>query len=119
MRFLRVLGIFMFLMSICAVAAPNNLGIHEVSQTTFDAPTRIGTVLMPAGDYTIRHSMEGQDHVMAFQRKGSSEVFKVKCTLVQLAHKADRDQKVYEVTSGSEKILHELVFRGDTAKHVF
>jgi hypothetical protein len=119
MRFLRTVGIFVLLISVCAIASDNKLGIREVTQVQFDVPTRIGSVVLPAGEYTIRHSMEGQEHVMAFQRNSSKDVFKVKCTLVPLPQKAERDQKVYELQSGSERVLHELIFRGDTAKHVF
>ncbi len=119
MRFLRTVGIFVLLISVCAIASDNKLGIREVTHVQFDAPTRIGSVVLPVGEYTIRHSMEGQEHVMAFQRDRSKDVFKVKCTLVKLSQKADQDQKVFELTSGNEKVLRELIFRGDTAKHVF
>lgn len=119
MRFLRVIGILMLFFSVLAMASENKLGIHDISHVQFDSPTRIGSVVLPAGEYTIRHSMEGEEHVMAFQRSASKEVFKVKCTLVQLPQKADKNQQVYELTSSNEKVLRELVFRGDTAKHVF
>ena len=119
MRFLKVVGLFLLLVSLPVMASVNQMGIHDVSHVWFDHPTRIGSVVLPAGDYTIRHSMEGQDHVMAFQNATSKTVFKVKCTLVPLGHKASQDQSIFELKSGSERILHELVFRGDTAKHVF
>ena len=119
MRFLRVLGVIVLLMSVSAIASENKLGIREVSHVNFDAPTRIGSTVLPAGEYTSRHSMEGQEHVMAFQRSNNKDVFKVKCTLVQLPRKAEHDQSIFELKAGSERVLHELVFRGDTAKHVF
>lgn len=119
MRFLRIVGIFVLLMSVSAVASDSKLGIREVSHVNFDAPTRIGSVVLPAGEYTIRHSMEGQEHVMAFQRSGDKDVFKVKCRLVQLPQKADQDRSTFELKAGSERVLHELEFKGDTAKHVF
>ena len=56
---------------------------------------------------------------MIFQNPRSKTPFKVNCTLVPLGHKACQDQSRFELQSGSERILHELVFRGDTAKHVF
>lgn len=120
MRFLRVIGILVLFISVLAMASENKLGIHEVSHVRFDSPTRIGSVVLPAGEYTVRHSMEGEEHVMAFQQaSGKKEVFRVKCTLVQLPQKAEKNQSVYELTSSNEKVLRELVFRGDTAKHVF
>lgn len=118
MRFLRVLGLFVLLLCVCASASSNTFGVRDVSHVKFDVPTQVGSVVMPAGEYTIRHSMEGQDHIMAFSRGGSKEVFKVKCTLVQLDKRADQDQRIYEM-SGNQKVLRQLIFRGDTAKHVF
>ncbi len=40
MRFLRVLGIFAFVVAMfsIAVAKENKMGIHEVSNVTFDSP---------------------------------------------------------------------------------
>lgn len=119
MRFLKVVGLFLVFLSMFAVASENKMGIHDVSRITFNTPVRIGANVLPAGRYLVRHTMEGQDHVMAFERLNSKDVFKVKCTLVPLAHKADNDLTVYEMTAGNEKVLHELVFAGDSAKHVF
>ncbi|HEV2401574.1 MAG TPA: hypothetical protein VGS27_31850 [Candidatus Sulfotelmatobacter sp.] len=118
MRFLKMLGLFLVFLSITALAA-NKLGIHDVGRITFSSPVRVGSNLLPAGEYVVRHTMEGQDHVMAFESLKNKEVFKVKCTLEPLTQKADQDKTVYEVTSSNERVLHELVFRGDTAKHVF
>jgi hypothetical protein len=63
--------------------------------------------------------MEGEEHIMVFQRAGSKDEFKVKCTLVPLTEKASQDRKIYQMNAGNEKVLQELVFRGDMAKHVF
>lgn len=119
MRFLRVLGLLMLALCVVALAKDNSMGIHEVSRVTFDAPIHIGTALLPAGDYVVRHTMEGQDHIMVFQRKPGKEEFKVKCTLVPLAKRAEQDQTIYQFNASNERVLQELVFHGDTAKHVF
>ena len=44
---------------------------------------------------------------------------RVKCSLVPLAAKADQTQQIFALNAANERVLHELVFRGDTAKHVF
>ncbi len=121
MRSLKVLGIFMCVLTLGAIAmaGTNNMGIRDVSHVTFVEPMRVGTVLLPAGDYVVRHTMEGQEHVMVFQRAHSKDEFKVKCTLVPLPQKAQKNQTVYRLTAGNERVLEELVFRGDSAKHVF
>ncbi len=117
MRFLKMLGLLLFL-SVVAMASGNKLGINDVRHVKFDAPVRIGTDVLPAGEYVVRHTMQGEEHIMAFERANRKEVYKVKCTLVPLTEKADADRALYTVTS-SEKVLRELIFRGDTAKHVF
>lgn len=122
MRLLKVLGIVLCVIALAtiATASNNNMGIREVGQVTFAAPVRIGTTLLPAGDYLVRHTMEGQEHVMVFQSvRGKSPDVKVKCTLVQLGKKAPQTQTVFELNASNERVLQELVFRGDTAKHVF
>lgn len=117
MRVLKVLG-FLLVLAAMSLASENKLGIHNVASVTFESAVRVGTTLIPAGEYTVRHTMEGQDHVMTFTGAGKKEVFRVKCTLVALEHKATRDEQIVEI-SGNERILHELIFRGDSAKHVF
>jgi hypothetical protein len=121
MRSLKALGIFMCVLALAAiaVAGPNSMGVREKNNVTFTAPMRVGAVVLPAGDYVVRHTMEGADHVMVFQRIHSKDVFKVKCTLVAMAQKADRNQIVYDSNPGNERVLQELEFHGDSAKHVF
>jgi hypothetical protein len=44
---------------------------------------------------------------------------RVKCNLVELKQKADRDQVGYTLNSANERVLQTLIFSGDTAQHVF
>lgn len=96
-------------------------GVADVQKISFDSAIRIGGTLVPAGNYEVRHVMEGENHIMVFHdvnRKKAPEV-RIKCTLVPLASKAVETQKIYIVNAANEEVLQELVFRGDTAKHVF
>jgi len=112
--FVCVLGI------VPLVIAGNNLGIRDTGRLSFSMPVRVGDALLPAGTYIIRHTMEGQDHVMVFEAVNHKvQPVKAKCQLVQLAKKADQTRTVYEVNGANERVLRELVFDGDTAKHVF
>ena len=115
---LRFLGLLLCVCTVMAVAADNNLGIKEVNRVKFDNPVRIGTANLPAGEYVVRHTMQGEEHVMVFRRQIGNDEFKVKCTLVPLAQKAPQTQTIYEI-AGNDRIVQELVFRGDKAKHVF
>ena len=118
MRALRFLGLLICACSVIALAADNNLGIKEVNKVKFDAAVRIANLNLPAGEYTVRHTMQGEEHVMVFRPQVGKDEFMVKCTLVPLAQKAPQSQTVYEV-AGNERIVQEMVFRGDKAKHVF
>jgi hypothetical protein len=77
--------------------------------------------LLPQGNYEIRHVMEGTDHIMVFRQLGTKKPVEVraKCTMVPLSAKATDDQKIYILNAANERVLHELVFKGDHAKHVF
>jgi hypothetical protein len=122
MRLVKILSIMLCILALSSmvVAGPkNSMGIREVSHVTFSAPVRVGTAVLPAGEYVMRHTMEGQDHVMVFQLVHGKDTVKAKCTLVPLPKKAERDQVIYELTAGNGRVLQELVFRGDTSKHVF
>jgi len=121
MRLLKGIGILVCVLAVtCLVSAKNDLGIHDVTNVTFSMPTRVGTTLLPADEYVVRHTMEGQEHVMVFEsvHKRTADV-KAKCKLVPLSRKADQSMTIFEVNASNERVLHELVVRGDTAKHVF
>ncbi|HWJ46317.1 MAG TPA: hypothetical protein VNS62_01610 [Candidatus Udaeobacter sp.] len=99
--------------------AGSDLGIRDTGRVEFSTPTRVAGTLLPAGQYVVRHTMEGQEHVMVFQSVNHKVPdVKAKCQLVQLAKKASQTSAVYHV-SADERALQELVFAGDTAKHVF
>ena len=109
------------LLSAFALAGENKLGIADVYRINFIDQVRVADTLLPAGDYEIRHVMEGTNHIMVFhQLRGNKPVeVRAKCTLVPLAEKARQDEKVFQLNAANERVLHELIFKGDRAKHVF
>lgn len=122
MRSSKIVGVFLCLFAIVTLASagPENLGIRDVYQITFHTPVHVGNAVLPAGDYTVRHEMEGQDHYMVFRRhERLAPDVKVKCMLVQLGYKARETSTKYLLNAANEKVLQEIEFKGDTAKHVF
>lgn len=122
MRLLKVLGLCLCLLALASVAMAgenSNTGIRDVRRVTFVAPIRVGTSVLPAGDYVVRHTMEGPEHIMVFQSVHGKDTVKVKCNLVALNNKANQDQTIYQLDPSNVRVLQELVFAGDTAKHVF
>ncbi|MBZ5665072.1 MAG: hypothetical protein LAO30_10760 [Acidobacteriia bacterium] len=102
-------------------SAENQLGVADKYKISFSEPVRVANTLLPKGNYEIRHVMEGSDHIMVFQQLGTKKPIEVraKCTLVALGAKANDDQKTYTMNAANERVLHELVFKGDRSKHVF
>ena len=119
MRVLRALGILLVVCGAVAFAKTNAMGIHDVSHVKFESAVHIGSNVLPAGECVVRHTMQGEEHVMVFQRNGEKQEYKVKCTLVKLEKNAQQDQVVYSLSATNERTVQELIFRGDSSKHVF
>lgn len=103
-------------------AGQTKFGVADSRQIKFANPMMVGDVLLPAGEYQVLHTMEGDNHIMVFKQmnaKGTPAEARVKCTLVPLGEKAAQTQQIYATNASNERVLHELIFRGDTAKHVF
>jgi hypothetical protein len=123
MRFLKVTALF-FAIILCVSgvlsAKTSKYGVADVRKVTLTAPTRVGEVLLPQGQYEVRHLMEGDNHIMVFNKIGGKSVeARVKCNLVPLNQKADHDQVVYTLNAAKERVLQSMRFSGDTAEHVF
>jgi hypothetical protein len=102
-------------------AGPNKLGVANTQLVSFDEPIHVGNVLLPKGQYQITHTMEGENHIMVFkqQRVKNPAEARVKCTLVPLTAKAERNETFYTHDAANQHVLVEMTFKGDTAKHVF
>ena len=108
-------------LGILLAAEQNKFGVANTQTVSFDEPIRIGNLLLPTGEYQVTHTMEGDNHIMVFKQlhvKNPAEA-RVKCTLVPLPQKAERSEKLYTHNGADQHVLQELVFKGDTAKHVF
>jgi len=102
-------------------AGTNKYGVADVRKVTLSAATRVGDVLLPQGDYEVRHVMEAENHMMVFKQLGTNKPAeaRVKCNLVALKEKADQTQVIYESNGANERVLRTLRFKGDLAEHVF
>ena|ERR1039457_342556 len=124
MRLVRAvfaISICVLLLGVFALAGQNPMGISDRYQVNFSEKVIVANTLLPSGNYEIRHTMEGADHIMVFRQLGVKDPVEVraKCTLVPLPQKAGDTQKIYELNASNQRVLHELIFKGDTAKHVF
>lgn len=101
--------------------AENPMGVADKYQVNFSEKVRVADTLLPQGNYEIRHVMEGSDHIMVFRQLGTKKPVEVraKCTLIPLSAKASDSQKLYIMNAANERVLEELVFKGDRSRHVF
>jgi hypothetical protein len=128
MRSLKALALIAALVAICVVTmglllstSHNKFGIADTRQVSFEEAIYVGNVLLPKGPYEVKHTMEGDNHVMVFTQLNVRHpaVAKAKCTLVALPKKAEHNGSIFTYDSSNQRVLQELVFKGDTAKHVF
>ncbi len=113
------------LMCVCllgsVLVAENQMGIADKYQVSFSEKVWVANTLLPKGNYEIRHVMEGSEHIMVFRQLGKKKPIEVraKCTLVPLDAKATSNETAFTLNAANEHVLHEMVFKGDRAKHVF
>ncbi len=106
-------------LSVMLAAKDNPMGIAEKQTLVLNDPTVIAGTLVPAGTYTVTHQMQGQTHIMVFKQQGGKRVeVKATCTLVPLTAKATQSEQRFEQNAKDQKVLVEMTFKGDTAKHV-
>ena len=113
----------MFVLTLAGLVAAkaNKYGVADLRKVTFSAPTRVGDVLLPKGEYEVRHVMEADNHIMVFKQLNTNKTVeaRTKCNLVPLKEKAGRDELAYGVNAAGERVLQRLQFKGDSAEHVF
>ena len=100
------------------VAKDNSMGIANSRDITFSAPTVVAGTLLPTGEYKVLHEMQGSTHYMIFKQINGKAEVKAKCNLVPLTEKAKTTEQRYTENAKNERVLVEMTFRGDTAKHV-
>lgn len=119
---LLLASLFCLLIVIGAVAGTMPK-IAQHQNITFNTPMIVGTTEVPAGNYSVVHEMQGDDHYMVFKqqdvRKDKAVEVKVKCNLVPLTEKAKHTEQRYKLNAKNQNVLTEITFAGDEAKHVF
>jgi|SRR6516162_8651415 len=121
LKLIALMTLCVLAMASMLLATQNQYGVADTRQVTFNDPIYVGSVLLPAGQYEVKHTMQGETHIMVFKQlhvKSPAEA-QVKCTLVPLEKKADQTATFYTHNDKQEHVLNALEFKGDSAKHVF
>jgi hypothetical protein len=73
-------------LAVVASTETNKYGVADVQKITFTGPVLIRGTLLPAGEYEVRHTIQGEDHIMVFQQLHVEKPAQaqVKCTLVPM-----------------------------------
>ena len=100
------------------VAKDNSMGVATSRDITFSAPTVVAGTLLPSGEYKVWHEVEGNTHYMIFKQINGKAEVKAQCNLVPLTEKAKTTEQRYTANDKNERVLVEMTFRGDIAKHV-
>lgn len=118
---LSLLTLAIIFLSAFALAEDNKYGIADKRQVNFSDPVRVGEVLLPAGDYEVRHTMEAGNHVMVFKQLATKHPagVSIKCNLVPVATPVTQSAVGMSVNAAGEYVLHRLAFKGDRAEHLF
>ena len=119
-RMFAILLAVLVLGAVTLLTATDNsmAGVGLKQEITFTGPTVIGGTLVPAGDYKVSHQMQGTTHIMIFKQINGKAEATAKCNLVPLNEKAKTTEQRYTENAKNERVLVEMTFRGDTAKHV-
>jgi hypothetical protein len=91
-------------------------GFKGTRTVTLSEQARVGTELLPAGEYKLTHTMEGAEHMMVF--KNGKQEYRVKCNMEPLQAKANNTQFFYHNDASGQRVLEAMVFQGDTVRHV-
>jgi len=119
-RLVLVLIVFTLVAAMFAVAAEKGqFAIGSTRGVSFYEPIKIGGVLLPAGEYKVKHVMEGDNHVMIFTNVDKKDkTAKVNCKMEQLKTKAEENAQEVKAENG-DRVLVSLTFKGDTVRHIF
>lgn len=84
-----------------------------------DEGARVGSTLLPAGEYKVMHEMQGTQHILVMELAGrDKQTFRLPCAMQPLPKVATQTEQHYRY-EGKEKILVGLMFKGDKVFHAF
>ncbi|HWR34442.1 MAG TPA: hypothetical protein VN622_01060 [Clostridia bacterium] len=117
--FLTAVLVFVALVCVSALAQDPMHDPKWSREVKFASAVRAGSVVMPVGEYRIKHEMEAQKHIMVFTRVGKWDKYRVECNMQRMPEKALASEQFVKPIAGGEQELVALTFKGEDIKHVF
>lgn len=119
MKKVLVIAMVVLVAALAAIAAdqPNaGMAVGQSRNITLHEAAVVGGVTLPAGQYAVKHTMEGDAHIMVFQQVEGKATAKAACKMTPLEKKADKNSQMYSNTSKGRE-LTSLTFKRDTVRH--
>jgi hypothetical protein len=117
MRGIKVAIALLLLVTVSAFASDAaKMDVGKSWSLTLYHPTRVGTALLPTGEYNVRYIKEGEQHFLVFKSDGK-EVARVHCTTEQLPSKADKTSLLQSTNGAGERVLMGIAFAGARFQH--
>lgn len=118
MRKVAVLLLGVFLLAVI-VSAEESMVTWKSQNLALAADARVGTQLLPAGEYKVTHEMQGPSHILVLTLQGKeARSFRLPCLMQPLTEKAKVSEQHYRY-EGKDKVLVALIFKGDKFTHAF
>ena len=115
----KIASLLLVILAVAAIAvAADSMVNWKTQDLKLTADVRVGTQVVPAGDYRVQHVMEGSNHVLVLTQQGKGKTFRIGCTMQPLNAKAQQSEQHFRY-EGKDKVLVALVFRGDMFQHTF
>jgi len=114
---LKIATALLLLTAVSAMAADaSNADINKSWKLTLYHATRVGSALLPAGEYKVQHLKDGGQHVLVF-KADKKEMARVGCTMESLPKKTAMTTVLENKNDAGEQVLISIAFEGDTVQH--
>lgn len=117
----RSLAIVLAIVSLVGLAAwaDDAMVSWKSKELKLDESVRVGSTMLPAGEYKVSHEMQGSQHILVMALTGrDKQTFRLPCAMQPLTTAATQNEQHYRY-EGKEKILVGLMFKGDKVFHAF
>ena len=93
----------------------------ERYRVTFAEPVWVGGVLLPAGDYDIRHFETDGRQAMEFTQRQGRSVARARATCIEVKLETALPHTLvgYRMNEQGQRVLTQLVFGGESVEHRF
>lgn len=121
--------------TVAAAADQQVIKVGKKGEVTFDQPTQVGDVTLPAGHYIFQHRVSGEDHFIKFagakemqhsnvtagmppMQMGRTTNNEIKCSVEPLNQKVT-EQRITISTEGGVRRVTRIEVAGENVAHVF